>query len=345
MPSEATAAVKPHKAKSAAAGQKYLKIPYTYVRLLVSIFVAFAIVLGVSFYRISQYQVSERANIAEYTKLTREYNDLEAQANELKGRLNLEENKSDSTQTALSQQASKINEQDSKFNEDLDEFQKKTQELQDKLDELEKAKEDIVNQLNSIKFLPGVASLPLTQPATLAVSYSSSPTQLLGYKLDSLSDNADEELSAYHDLAETFDQIKPILEDYPCMWPIKGKVTSAFGTRQNPMGGSSWEYHTGLDIAVPMNSDIKATGGGVVKFAGWDGGYGNLVIINHGMGLETYYGHNTKVLVKAGDTVTRGQVIAKSGSTGNSTGPHCHYEVRVNGVPVSPVKYVTLSGD
>jgi len=344
MDCETPAAAKPNRAKKSPGHKKYLKIPYTYVRLIVSVLLAFCLILCVSFFRIQQFHVTEEANVSEYMDLLNKYNDLQTQANELTAKLNSVENKNDSTQDTLNQQAQKLNEQDSEFTQNLDEFQKKAEELQNKLDELEKQKEDIVNQLNGIPYLPGITSQSLTQPIPLAISYSSDPIQLLGYKLDSLNDNADQELSSFQDLMDTFNTDKPILNDYPTIWPVKGKVTSGYGTRQNPMGGGTSEFHSGMDIAVPMYTDVKATGGGVVKEAGWNsGGYGNLVVIDNGNGIETYYGHNSEVLVKKGEKVTRGQIIAKSGSTGNSTGPHVHYEVRVNGSAVNPQKYLLIN--
>jgi murein DD-endopeptidase MepM/ murein hydrolase activator NlpD len=287
--------------------------------------------------------MAERTKQSEYEELLVEYNRLETEANELLAKLNMVEYKNDSTQVTLNRQAAKLNEQDAKYSQELDEFTKKTEELQGQLEELEKAKQEIVNQLNEIPYLPGITNLTLEEPIPLAVSYSSDPIQLLSYKLDSMNDIANAELSSYQLLTDTFEEIKPILNNYPSIWPVKGKTTSGFGMRQNPMGGTSTEKHYGLDIAVPMYTDVKSTGGGTVTLAEYSGGYGYLVVIDHGMGMETYYGHNSELLVSVGNVVERGQAVAKSGSTGNSTGPHVHYEVRVNGKPVNPVNYVTLS--
>jgi len=324
--------------------QKYLKIPYTYVRLFLSVLMTFCIIAGVSIYRIRQYQVSEQEKETEYTNLLNTYNDLDAQSKELTAKLNEQLYKNDSTQQTLDAQAAKLNEQNTQYSQDLDELTKETDDLQQKLDELEKAKEDIVSQLNGISYLPSVSSASLAEAAPLAVTYSSNPIQLLQYKLNALAGSVSTEADFYAELTDAVKKDVPILNDYPTTWPVKGIVTSGFGYRQNPMGGEASEFHTGLDIAVPLYTDVRATGGGVVKEAGWNnGGYGNLVVIDHGNGIETYYGHNSQVLVKVGDKVTRGQIIAKSGSTGNSTGPHVHYEVRVNGNPVNPTKYVNLS--
>ena len=122
----------------------------------------------------------------------------------------------------------------------------------------------------------------------------------------------------------------------PSMWPTHGVVSSPYGLR---WGGS--DFHPGIDIANDMGTPIVATADGTVVVAGWNsGGYGNMVDIDHGNGILTRYGHAMQVVVVPGQSVRRGQVIAYMGSTGYSTGPHCHYEVRINGSPVNPVGYL-----
>ncbi len=115
--------------------------------------------------------------------------------------------------------------------------------------------------------------------------------------------------------------------------PSRGKVTSEFGRRWG-------NRHEGIDIGMPVGSEVKAADGGKVIFSGQKGAYGLCIIIDHGGNIETLYGHNSKLLVKKGDKVFKGQAIAKSGNTGRSTGPHLHFEVRVNGTPVNPRKHV-----
>jgi murein DD-endopeptidase MepM/ murein hydrolase activator NlpD len=117
------------------------------------------------------------------------------------------------------------------------------------------------------------------------------------------------------------------------VWPARGAITSRYGKRWG-------RQHQGIDIGVPSGTSVKAFASGKVVFSGWEGGYGYLVRINHGNGLETYYAHNSKLLVKVGQTVEAGSVIAKSGNTGNSTGPHVHFEVRKNGAAVNPFSYL-----
>lgn len=122
----------------------------------------------------------------------------------------------------------------------------------------------------------------------------------------------------------------------PSIWPARGDVSSPYGLRWN---GS--DFHPGIDIANDMGTPIMATADGVVTTAGWnDGGYGNMVDIDHGNGIMTRYGHAMQVTVTAGQHVRRGQVIAYMGSTGFSTGPHVHYEVRINGSAVNPASYL-----
>lgn len=121
-------------------------------------------------------------------------------------------------------------------------------------------------------------------------------------------------------------------------WPITGRITSYFGGRYI---FGSYSYHSGIDISCSYGAAIKAADGGTVTFAGYKGSYGYLVIITHDNGTQTYYAHNSSLLVSAGQKVYKGQQIAKAGSTGRSTGTHCHFEVRVNGTSVNPLSYLS----
>ena len=131
----------------------------------------------------------------------------------------------------------------------------------------------------------------------------------------------------------------PVTGSGAMIWPIAGEITSEFGWRIHPITGDS-RFHSGLDIAGDYGDPIRAAAAGTVIYAGWISGYGNAVIIDHGGGITTLYGHNQSLAVGEGQGVSQGQVIAYCGSTGNSTGPHCHFEVRVNGEPVSPYGYL-----
>jgi len=120
--------------------------------------------------------------------------------------------------------------------------------------------------------------------------------------------------------------------------PVNAPVTSTFGWRVHPITGER-RLHEGMDLGAASGTPIKACRSGRVTFAGWQGGYGNVVIIDHGGGMSTVYGHQSSVAVSAGQQVNAGQVIGSVGSTGMSTGPHLHFEVRINGTPVDPAPY------
>ncbi|MEE8269287.1 MAG: M23 family metallopeptidase [Nitrospinaceae bacterium] len=144
---------------------------------------------------------------------------------------------------------------------------------------------------------------------------------------------------SFQELDEYLKNQKSLLASTPSIWPTRGWVTSAFGYRKSPFTGLP-EKHEGLDISARLGSEVRSTADGKVILTGREGGYGKMVEIDHGYGVLTRYGHNSKNLVKVGDKVKRGQVIALIGSTGRSTGPHVHYEVLVNGIPVSPRNYI-----
>ena len=120
-------------------------------------------------------------------------------------------------------------------------------------------------------------------------------------------------------------------------WPIYGRITSYFGGRYI---FGSYSYHSGIDISASYGAAVCAADGGTVTYAGYRGSYGNLVIITHDNGTQTYYGHNSSLTVSAGDKVYKGQQIARAGSTGRSTGVHCHFEIRINGTSVNPLSYL-----
>ena len=128
--------------------------------------------------------------------------------------------------------------------------------------------------------------------------------------------------------------------DVPSIYPLVGKINNEFGWRSNPFGGRSTENHPGMDIDGDKGDIIIAPADGVVLKAGWQGGYGNLIEISHGNGLTTRYGHLSQIEVEIGGTVVRGQEIGRVGSTGRSTGPHLHYEVRQENQAINPRGYL-----
>ncbi|MGH7405883.1 MAG: M23 family metallopeptidase, partial [Candidatus Methylomirabilales bacterium] len=129
----------------------------------------------------------------------------------------------------------------------------------------------------------------------------------------------------------------------PALWPTEGHVTSPFGPRTSPFTGQP-QQHTGVDIAAPPGTPIRAPADGIVTFAGTLPGYGHALVLTHGFGFKTFYGHNQRNQVSKGQTVKRGQVIAFVGNSGYSTGAHLHYEVLLNDQPHNPLKYIVDEG-
>jgi len=124
----------------------------------------------------------------------------------------------------------------------------------------------------------------------------------------------------------------------PSLRPVAGNITSGFGYRRSPFDASR-EFHAGIDIAAPSGTAVHATAAGTVRMASWNGGYGNVIFLDHGFGFVTVYAHLSRISVRVGQTVDKGQVIGLVGSTGRSTGPHLHYEVRVGGATVNPMRF------
>ncbi|HUZ60973.1 MAG TPA: peptidoglycan DD-metalloendopeptidase family protein [Hanamia sp.] len=129
----------------------------------------------------------------------------------------------------------------------------------------------------------------------------------------------------------------------PLGMPYHGIITSTFGHRENPFGGGNVEVHKGLDIAAPYGAPVRAMAKGTVEFAGLRGGFGNCIMLKHGNGFETLYGHLSKILVKVGQPINIGEQIGRVGSTGRSTGPHLHYEIHHYGEKINPQPFLTLN--
>jgi murein DD-endopeptidase MepM/ murein hydrolase activator NlpD len=142
-------------------------------------------------------------------------------------------------------------------------------------------------------------------------------------------------------LTELEAQLK-LLAAAPGLWPVYGRITSDFGWRTALFDATKREFHSGIDIGVWYFTPVHATRDGIVTYSGWREGYGNTVEISHDMGYLTLYGHNFDLKVKAGQVVKAGDVIARSGQTGYANGPHVHYEVRLNGVPLDPMRFLDL---
>jgi len=158
-------------------------------------------------------------------------------------------------------------------------------------------------------------------------------------RLSSLEGEAARQERSLRDLQEYFDDQRSLLASTPSIWPARGWVTSDFGPRIDPITAER-KMHEGLDIATPIGQPVYAPSDGTVVFVGVEGGYGKMLVIDHGYGVKTRYGHLSEILVHLGDRVGRGDKVALVGNTGRSTGPHLHYEVRVNGIPENPRKFI-----
>jgi murein DD-endopeptidase MepM/ murein hydrolase activator NlpD len=158
-------------------------------------------------------------------------------------------------------------------------------------------------------------------------------------RLSTLGSSVARARSSLEELVGYFTERNQLLSSTPSVWPTRGWITSEFGWREDPFT-SGRVMHAGIDLAAPEGTQVVAPASGTVVYAGEDGGYGRMITIDHGRGITTNYGHLSRVLVKVGDTVSRGQHIGAVGNTGRSTGPHLHYEVRQNGIPISPRAYV-----
>ncbi len=158
--------------------------------------------------------------------------------------------------------------------------------------------------------------------------------------LSSLQESARLEEISQQDLLRALREHKDTLASLPTIWPTTGFISSPFGSRSSPFGGGRVQFHKGIDISSRSGTPIVATAEGTVRQAGRDGAYGNSVEVHHGSGLVTKYAHMQRFVVEQGEWVRRGQVLGYVGMTGRATGPHLHYEVRLNGVPVNPMRYI-----
>lgn len=161
----------------------------------------------------------------------------------------------------------------------------------------------------------------------------------IGFRLEKLEGEAKARELSLEELHALLEDQKSLLNCTPSIWPTRGFVSSTFGYRVSPFT-SVKRMHEGLDIAAPRGTDVFAPADGVVTFSGVKGAYGNLLVLDHGYGLVTRYGHLSQILVQPGTRVKRGERVARVGNTGRSTGDHLHYEVRIDGVPVNPTRYI-----
>lgn len=204
---------------------------------------------------------------------------------------------------------------------------------------LEKNKEELATSLKT----QTRTSIILQNTKTLRESY----IMKLSDKEKEIQTNIDEFTARFNEVNSEILALTGSLADTQYIggvlaWPVPGytKISSKYGMRTHPITGV-YKLHTGVDISAPMGANFVAANDGIVIKAGYNAAYGNMVIIDHGGGISTLYAHGSQILVQVGQTVTRNEPILKVGSTGYSTGPHAHFEVRINGVVTSPMEYIT----
>ena len=185
----------------------------------------------------------------------------------------------------------------------------------------------------------GPDELGLQNLATLGEKKQEEALKEMSQELSQLRGAASKQEASLQMLIEYFEDKRSLFASTPALWPVRGWVTSPFGMRMSPFSGIE-KFHEGIDIAAQTGTPVTAPADGLVIKAGFGTGYGNLVEISHGYGIKTAYAHNSRLNVKAGQRVRRGDIIAYVGDSGSSTGPHLHYEVRLNGLPVNPTKYM-----
>lgn len=187
--------------------------------------------------------------------------------------------------------------------------------------------------------LPSLASLPSSSFGMDKVNPKIAMNEF-SVKTDSLKDTVDQVEQRLQRVYELRQDKISYWASVPTLWPVQGFVTSGFGSRHAPLRGGT-RFHEGIDIASPVGTPIKTPADGVVTFAGYKSGLGKVVVVDHGYGISTMYGHNSDLFVAEGDRIKRGMVISSIGMTGRTTGPHLHYQIMVDGVPVDPMKYIT----
>ncbi len=226
-------------------------------------------------------------------------------------------------------------------------LEERTKKIQQQMSELEKRDNEVYRTIFEANPIPdSVRAAEIAQQKELQLVMSLTNSQLensIVQTLNNLTNRISNQESSYNEITKFINNKEELLASTPAIQPVSNsdlkRVASGFGYRVDPVY-KTVKFHAGLDFSAPQGTPIYATANGVVRTAGNLGnGYGNHVVVNHGYGYETLYGHMFRVKVKPGQRVKRGEIIGWVGSTGKSTGPHCHYEVHKNGRPIDPVYF------
>lgn len=192
---------------------------------------------------------------------------------------------------------------------------------------------------NSFLATGGADTLSSRTLMVAAVAHQTPPTDNLPMELDRLSHEMNSRTRSFQELIDQLEAKRSVLASTPTIWPIKGWLTAGFGYRRSPFTGLR-QMHEGVDISNSVGTPVIAPADGMVSYAGPLGGFGNVISIDHGHNISTFYAHLQQHKVSQGQRIKRGDLIALVGTTGRATGPHLHYEIQVNGSPVNPSKYV-----
>ena len=240
-----------------------------------------------------------------------------------------------------------LEQQNADLKDDYVVLQQQVNQLQQKMDELSNRDNNVYRSIFESTPIPDSARLKTMEKSKeVQLVNSLGETDLvksIGGQLNRLTLLAAYQEKSFNDIEAMVKNKEKLLAAIPAIQPVSDKdltrIASGFGTRIDPVYKVP-KFHAGLDFTAPIGTPIYATADGTITDAGFnEGGYGNRVIINHGFGYETLYGHMYRIKAKAGQKIKRGEIIGYVGSTGKSTGPHCHYEVHRNGTPVDPVYY------
>ncbi len=218
----------------------------------------------------------------------------------------------------------------------------------EELNQLKKEREQLLATWRNIQQKSGRGGVPVSR-GVFVRSYrfnsqaTDNPSETTLQKLETSMYDLDryikEESQEQARLLKSLQDYDSKLDHTPTIWPVQSMVTSLFGRRFHPKL-QYYRAHTGVDLKAHYGSKVRAAAAGTVNYAGWRSGYGYTVVISHGYGYETLYAHNSKLIIRAGAKVKKGQVISLSGNSGTSTGPHLHYEVHVNNEPVNPIMFL-----
>lgn len=283
---------------------KKLMIPKWLPKAIISLALTLCAILLLYINRVSTYQTSLKQESSDKASVI---NELETDINQLETN-----NKSKDQELADLKSQAEI-------------LKLKTTEVEDKLVEIDKLQKRL-EQMAGIKSPSRGGGISRDiHPNDL------NPTEGMNVLIEVLEDKQIELTSFIDDLDSQF----KYLDSLPNLTPTSGRHTSGFGNRRNPFGNGI-RFHQGIDIANSAGTDIKASAKGVVTFAGYKGGYGKTIIIDHGYGYKTLYAHNSQLLVNVGDNVSKAQSISKMGSTGRSTGSHLHFEIHKTNQPINP---------